>query len=484
MASCSESTGTKPQAIQPLPAEEHIQTQKRKEDSKAGKMADSLISENSSSKSRSYHGGGRERHTPRDHHTFGGGQRKRQYYQHRYRDQEAYRDRKGRQQPEQQEEHLQQKELSQEKASSKAKTVKDTGTAHGVDGAAENASSGPVSCQDRDKVDSQGVAEQEEGNHQSKRDRNRYRRQRKRKENEPAAVTKNENENGLSKKDKMDESGETGTGSNPLANDEGGSSVSHRDRGGGDDASSAGSTRPRRSKRDEQHWRSEQRQGAPRREGRRYHHNSRDYWRGGERRDYQWRSKERDSLSQDQQRTRSKNDSSKKDVSEEQEEATSASSHSTGDQNSKCETQIEPPPKSTSKTSKPESERKTAEKADRRPQSSKPKSYDYTKSRHSGNDPPSSSKYKGRSQHRLKAGNKEFTPTIQSDELSQQLTAETYECMVCCDRVRERDQIWSCQNCYHIFHLKCIKKWATAPTFATTEEGECPRLACFVSKDV
>jgi ribosomal protein L37AE/L43A len=73
----------------------------------------------------------------------------------------------------------------------------------------------------------------------------------------------------------------------------------------------------------------------------------------------------------------------------------------------------------------------------------------------------------------LKVDNKEFTPTIQSDELSQQLTAETYECMVCCDRVRERDQIWSCQNCYHIFHLKCIKKWATAPTFTSTDEGEC-----------
>ena len=62
-------------------------------------------------------------------------------------------------------------------------------------------------------------------------------------------------------------------------------------------------------------------------------------------------------------------------------------------------------------------------------------------------------------------------PTVQSDELAQHLTAETYECMVCCDRVKGRDQVWNCQNCFHVFHLRCIKKWATAPVAVNTDEG-------------
>lgn len=54
--------------------------------------------------------------------------------------------------------------------------------------------------------------------------------------------------------------------------------------------------------------------------------------------------------------------------------------------------------------------------------------------------------------------------SLQSDVLSQQLTTGQYECMVCCDRVRVKDPVWSCSTCYHIFHLKCIKKWAKIPT--------------------
>ena len=59
--------------------------------------------------------------------------------------------------------------------------------------------------------------------------------------------------------------------------------------------------------------------------------------------------------------------------------------------------------------------------------------------------------------------------SLQSDVLSQQLTTGQYECMVCCDRVRVKDHVWSCLTCYHVFHLKCIKKWAKIPT--NLEEG-------------
>lgn len=71
---------------------------------------------------------------------------------------------------------------------------------------------------------------------------------------------------------------------------------------------------------------------------------------------------------------------------------------------------------------------------------------------------------KGSSRH-----SRGIVASLQSDVLSQQLSTGQYECMVCCDRVRVKDPVWSCSTCYHIFHLKCIKKWAKIPT--NIEEG-------------
>ncbi|KAL5006386.1 hypothetical protein ScPMuIL_015192 [Solemya velum] len=47
--------------------------------------------------------------------------------------------------------------------------------------------------------------------------------------------------------------------------------------------------------------------------------------------------------------------------------------------------------------------------------------------------------------------------------LIEQLTLGSYECMVCCDTVRGQAAVWSCIGCFHVFHLRCIKKWARSP---------------------
>ncbi|XP_066537752.1 transcriptional repressor NF-X1 [Hoplias malabaricus] len=61
--------------------------------------------------------------------------------------------------------------------------------------------------------------------------------------------------------------------------------------------------------------------------------------------------------------------------------------------------------------------------------------------------------------------------------LIEQLTEEKYECMVCCDVIRVMAPVWSCQSCYHVFHLNCIKKWARSPASQADDSGEgwrCP----------
>ncbi|XP_077285844.1 nuclear transcription factor, X-box binding stc isoform X2 [Arctopsyche grandis] len=48
----------------------------------------------------------------------------------------------------------------------------------------------------------------------------------------------------------------------------------------------------------------------------------------------------------------------------------------------------------------------------------------------------------------------------QRERLMEQLDKGVLECLVCCERIRQIDSVWSCGNCFHVLHLKCISKWA------------------------
>lgn len=60
----------------------------------------------------------------------------------------------------------------------------------------------------------------------------------------------------------------------------------------------------------------------------------------------------------------------------------------------------------------------------------------------------------------------------QRERLTEQLNRGQLECLVCCEYIKQNDYIWSCSNCYHVLHLKCIKKWAKS---SQAENGwRCP----------
>lgn len=48
----------------------------------------------------------------------------------------------------------------------------------------------------------------------------------------------------------------------------------------------------------------------------------------------------------------------------------------------------------------------------------------------------------------------------QRERLTQQLNEGVLECLVCCERIKQREPVWNCSNCFHVLHLWCITKWA------------------------
>ncbi|XP_028172808.1 protein shuttle craft isoform X2 [Ostrinia furnacalis] len=66
------------------------------------------------------------------------------------------------------------------------------------------------------------------------------------------------------------------------------------------------------------------------------------------------------------------------------------------------------------------------------------------------------------------------TEMTQRERLSEQLDKGTLECLVCCERVKQIDPVWSCGNCYHVLHLRCIRKWA----MSSVVEGKWRCPAC------
>ncbi|KAF5288840.1 hypothetical protein FQA39_LY03719 [Lamprigera yunnana] len=55
---------------------------------------------------------------------------------------------------------------------------------------------------------------------------------------------------------------------------------------------------------------------------------------------------------------------------------------------------------------------------------------------------------------------KKLDAASQRERLEQLVIRRLLECLVCCERLRHMDQIWSCKQCYHILHLNCTIRWA------------------------
>lgn len=64
----------------------------------------------------------------------------------------------------------------------------------------------------------------------------------------------------------------------------------------------------------------------------------------------------------------------------------------------------------------------------------------------------------------------------QREKLTKEIENSVLECMICCENIKSVQSVFSCNACYHIFHLSCITKWATS---SFTEGWRCPACNSF-----
>lgn len=60
----------------------------------------------------------------------------------------------------------------------------------------------------------------------------------------------------------------------------------------------------------------------------------------------------------------------------------------------------------------------------------------------------------------------------QREKLIREIDAGKLECLICCENIKTWNQTWNCSNCFHIFHLTCIIKWANSS--ASSGSWRCP----------
>ena len=67
-----------------------------------------------------------------------------------------------------------------------------------------------------------------------------------------------------------------------------------------------------------------------------------------------------------------------------------------------------------------------------------------------------------------------------TERLIDQLTHESYECMICSEPIGRTHWLWSCRNCFAAFHfhsrfdLSCVTQWAKKSADAPTGTWRCP----------
>ncbi|ORX44066.1 hypothetical protein DM01DRAFT_1340476 [Hesseltinella vesiculosa] len=77
------------------------------------------------------------------------------------------------------------------------------------------------------------------------------------------------------------------------------------------------------------------------------------------------------------------------------------------------------------------------------------------------NDKPSKPHHADHHHHSRNAKKNGPVADDMASTMAYELTVGSYECMVCWDVIRPAHHTWTCENCWAVFHIDCISKWAS-----------------------
>ncbi|XP_050534192.1 transcriptional repressor NF-X1-like [Daktulosphaira vitifoliae] len=95
--------------------------------------------------------------------------------------------------------------------------------------------------------------------------------------------------------------------------------------------------------------------------------------------------------------------------------------------------------------------------------------------RRSNRSLPSSNRTQNNSMSKI-----ESSKRSQRDLLIDELNSGQVDCAVCYEKITNDEQIWSCMNCYQIFHLKCVMRWF-CKSYYNGNNWKCPACQCEIS---
>lgn len=76
----------------------------------------------------------------------------------------------------------------------------------------------------------------------------------------------------------------------------------------------------------------------------------------------------------------------------------------------------------------------------------------------------------------------EFNPRSLSDIIIEEIQNGTYVCLVCTSEIDSDCEIWSCESCFRVYDLECIRDWAIRGSSTKNKKWRCPSCNDEISK--
>ncbi|RLV91836.1 FKBP12-associated protein 1 [Spathaspora sp. JA1] len=80
------------------------------------------------------------------------------------------------------------------------------------------------------------------------------------------------------------------------------------------------------------------------------------------------------------------------------------------------------------------------------------------------------------------SSDEEYVDESLGSTIIREIIEGTYTCLVCTGEISPESKIWSCQHCYRVYDIDCIKDWATRGSSTVNRSWRCPSCNVLTQK--